>query len=44
MKIYKISVIGLGKLGSSLSACFASKGYDVIGYDVNPKIIKCSVR
>ena len=35
MKSYKISVIGLGKLGSSLSACFASKGYDVIGYDVN---------
>lgn len=37
MKSFKISVIGLGKLGSSLSACFASKGYDVIGYDVNPK-------
>lgn len=37
MKNHKVSVIGLGKLGSSLSACFASKGYEVIGYDVNEK-------
>jgi UDPglucose 6-dehydrogenase len=31
----KISVIGLGKLGSPLAAVFASKGFDVIGVDVN---------
>jgi UDPglucose 6-dehydrogenase len=30
----KISVIGLGKLGSSMLACFAHKGWDVIGVDV----------
>ena len=31
----KISVIGLGKLGSPLAAVLASKGFDVIGVDVN---------
>lgn len=31
----KISVIGLGKLGAPLAAVFASKGFRVIGYDVN---------
>jgi UDPglucose 6-dehydrogenase len=31
----KISVIGLGKLGACTAACFAYKGYDVIGVDVN---------
>jgi len=31
----KISVVGLGKLGSPLAAVFASKGFDVTGVDVN---------
>ena len=31
----RISVIGLGKLGSPLAAVFASKGFDVIGVDMN---------
>ena len=35
MKDFEVSVIGLGKLGSSLSACFASRGYNVIGHDIN---------
>jgi len=30
----KISVIGLGKLGLTTAACFASKGLDVVGVDV----------
>lgn len=30
-----VSVIGLGKLGSPMAACFAAKGFDVIGADVN---------
>jgi len=30
----KISVIGLGKLGLTTAACFASKGFEVIGVDV----------
>lgn len=34
--IQSISVIGLGKLGSPMVACFASKGYRVIGVDVDP--------
>jgi len=31
----KISVIGLGKLGSPLAAVLASKGFEVIGSDIN---------
>lgn len=34
-----ISVVGLGKLGSPLAACFASKGHQVIGVDVNPRAL-----
>jgi len=30
----RISVIGLGKLGLTTAACFASKGLDVVGVDV----------
>ncbi len=29
----KISIVGLGKLGCPIAACFAHKGYDVIGVD-----------
>ncbi len=35
----KISVIGLGKLGAPLAAVFASKGFDVIGVDLNPSFV-----
>ena len=31
----KVSVIGLGKLGASMVAGFASKGIKVVGYDIN---------
>lgn len=31
----KISVIGLGKLGLPIVACFALKGFDVIGVDID---------
>lgn len=31
----RLAVIGLGKLGLCTAACFASKGHDVRGYDVN---------
>ncbi|MFC1943189.1 UDP-glucose dehydrogenase family protein [Chloroflexota bacterium] len=34
-----ISVFGIGKLGFPIIACFASKGYRVIGFDVNPETI-----
>jgi len=35
----KISVIGLGKLGTPLLACFASRGHEVIGVDLNPDFV-----
>jgi len=38
--IKAISVFGIGKLGFPIVACFASKGYRVIGYDLNPETIK----
>lgn len=31
----KISIFGLGKLGTSMLACFAQKKWDVIGVDIN---------
>src|SRR2546423_14674519 len=30
-----ISVMGLGKLGSPLAACFAARGFSVIGVDID---------
>jgi UDPglucose 6-dehydrogenase len=36
MKINNISVIGLGKLGASMAASFAHRGFNVIGVDVDP--------
>ncbi|HEX4839287.1 MAG TPA: nucleotide sugar dehydrogenase [Rhabdochlamydiaceae bacterium] len=36
----KISVVGLGKLGSPLLAVLASKGYEVIGVDVNDEFVQ----
>src|SRR6185295_9519969 len=36
----KISVIGLGKLGTPLAAVLASKGHAVIGMDVNPDYVR----
>lgn len=35
----RISVVGLGKLGACTAACFALKGHEVIGVDVNKNII-----
>ena len=34
--ISNISVIGLGKLGASMAAAFAHRGFNVIGVDTNP--------
>lgn len=39
MTIDKVSVIGLGKLGLPMVACFASKGFKVIGIDKNTSLI-----
>jgi len=35
----KISVIGLGKLGACLAATLAYKGFDVLGLDINKKVV-----
>jgi len=35
----KISVIGLGKLGAPLAVVFASKGFPVVGTDLNPVFV-----
>ncbi len=35
----KLSVVGLGKLGACSAACFASRGFDVIGVDINKDFV-----
>jgi UDPglucose 6-dehydrogenase len=35
-----LSVVGLGKLGSPMVACFAAKGHRVIGVDLNERFVK----
>jgi len=35
-----LSIIGLGKLGSTMLACFAHKKWDVIGVDINPHFVE----
>ncbi len=39
-EVKRISVVGLGKLGAPLAACFASKGFPTIGVDVDPDKIQ----
>ncbi|GIW66811.1 MAG: UDP-glucose 6-dehydrogenase [Candidatus Parcubacteria bacterium] len=39
MKIKNITVIGLGKLGSCFATCFAYKGFNVLGCDINENIV-----
>jgi len=35
-----ISIIGLGKLGSPMAACFAAKGHNVVGVDLNEAFVQ----
>ncbi len=35
----KLSIVGLGKLGACSAACFASKGFEVIGVDINKNFV-----
>jgi UDPglucose 6-dehydrogenase len=37
----RISVLGLGKLGSVVAGCHASKGFRVIGCDVDARVVSC---
>ncbi len=36
----KISVVGLGKLGLPLAACFASRGFKTIGIDIQKNVVE----
>jgi len=36
----RISVFGLGKLGSAMLACFAHKGWQVIGVDIDEEVVR----
>lgn len=40
MRKPSISIIGLGKLGSPMAAAFASRGYRVIGLDINSDFVR----
>ncbi len=35
----QISVVGLGKLGASMAAAIASRGHEVVGVDVNHRVV-----
>ncbi len=37
--INKISLVGLGKLGLCMAACFAAKGFETIGIDINENVV-----
>jgi UDPglucose 6-dehydrogenase len=39
-EVQTLAVVGLGKLGSPMVACFASKGFDVVGVDVDPSKVE----
>ena len=36
----RIAVVGLGKLGAPIAACYAARGHHVIGVDTNPRTIQ----
>lgn len=38
--IKRIGIVGLGKLGLPLALAFASRGFKVIGVDINPEVIE----
>jgi UDPglucose 6-dehydrogenase len=38
--IERVSVVGLGKLGSPIVASFASCGYETVGLDINPVFVE----
>jgi len=38
-KLPRISVIGLGKLGACIAACFADKAFEVVGADVSARTV-----
>lgn len=39
LRTVKIAVVALGKIGLPLAVQFADKGHDVVGVDVNPRVV-----
>ncbi|MCH6563009.1 MAG: GDP-mannose dehydrogenase, partial [Myxococcales bacterium] len=37
--LHRISLFGLGKLGAVIAGCWASRGFSVIGVDVNERFV-----
>jgi len=42
--VSSLSVIGLGKLGAPIAACFAARGFRVHAVDINPQKVECIAR
>lgn len=38
-RLPRVSVVGLGKLGACIAACFADKGFEVVGADVSARTV-----
>lgn len=36
----RIAVVGLGKLGAVMAAVFADRGFEVVGADLNPRVVR----
>src|SRR5437773_11016242 len=39
-RLKKLSVFGMGKLGACLAATFAQRGFEVLGVDINPEVVR----
>ncbi len=40
LSLDKLSVLGLGKLGACMAATFAHRGFEVLGIDSNPEVVR----
>src|SRR5436190_7720831 len=40
MSFERLSVFGLGKLGACMAATLADRGFEVLGVDVNPEVVR----
>jgi UDPglucose 6-dehydrogenase len=40
LSLRRLSVLGLGKLGACMAATFAQRGFEVLGIDSNPEVVK----
>jgi UDPglucose 6-dehydrogenase len=37
---FRYSIVGLGKLGASMAAAIASRGFPVVGIDIDPRVVE----